>query len=50
MTSHTRGFGVLVFKTCKTLWHRDVNASKNMMSIAPSIWNQDGHPTAFQRI
>ncbi|KAG2206077.1 hypothetical protein INT46_010081, partial [Mucor plumbeus] len=29
---------------------RDVNASKNMMSIASSIWNRDGRPTAFKRI
>jgi len=48
--SHTRGYGVLVCKTCKTLWQRDVNASKNMMSIAPSIWNRDGRPTAFKRV
>ncbi|KAG2197190.1 hypothetical protein INT46_003352 [Mucor plumbeus] len=48
--SHTRGFGVLDCKTCKTLWQRDVNASKNMMSIAPSIWNRDGRPTAFKRV
>ena len=51
--SHTRGFGVLVCKTCKTcktLWQRDVNASKNMMSIASSIWNRDGRPTAFKRV
>ena len=47
--SHARGFGV-VCKTCKTLWQRDVNACKNMMSIASSIWNQDGRPTAFKRI
>ena len=37
--SHTRGFGVLAYKTCKTLWQRNVNASKNIMSIASSIWN-----------
>ncbi|KAG2202979.1 hypothetical protein INT46_009096 [Mucor plumbeus] len=28
----------------------DVNASKNMMPIASSIWNQDGRPTAFKRV
>jgi transposase len=44
------GYNYLVCKTCKTLWQRDVNASKNMMSIASSIWNQDGGPTAFKRI
>ncbi|KAG2193015.1 hypothetical protein INT46_009817, partial [Mucor plumbeus] len=48
--SHTRSYGVLVCKTCKTLWQRDVNASKNMMSIASSIWNRDGRPTAFKRV
>jgi hypothetical protein len=48
--SHTRGFNVLVCKTCKILWQRDVNASKNMISIASSIWNRDGRPTAFKRI
>ncbi|KAG2198248.1 hypothetical protein INT46_009027, partial [Mucor plumbeus] len=48
--SRTRGFGVLVCKTCKTLWQRDVNTSKNMMSIASSIWNRDGRPTAFKRV
>jgi transposase len=34
--SHTRGFDVLVCKICKTLWQRDVNTSKNIMSIASS--------------
>ncbi|KAG2202266.1 hypothetical protein INT46_009992, partial [Mucor plumbeus] len=48
--SHTGGFGVLVCKTCKTLWQRDVNTFKNIMSIASSIWNQDGSPTAFKRV
>jgi transposase len=48
--SHTGGFGVLVCKTYKTLWQRDVNAFKNMMSIASSIWNQDGSPTASKRV
>ena len=47
---HTCCFGVLVCKTCKKLWQRGVNASKNMMSIVSSIWSQDGRPTAFKKI
>ena len=43
-------YNYLVCKTCKTLWQRDVNASKNMMPIASSIRNQDGRPTAFKRV
>jgi hypothetical protein len=47
---YTHDFGILVCKTCKTLWQRGVNASKNMMSIAFSICNQDGRPITFSRI
>lgn len=44
-----RGYGVLECKTCFTLWNRDVNASKNMMSISLSVWNGDGRPSVFTR-
>ena len=36
--SHTRGQGVLECKTCSTLWQRDVNAAKNMLSIGVDVW------------
>lgn len=46
---HTRGNSVLVCKTHNTLWQRDVNATKNMMSISLSTWRGNGRPTVFQR-
>lgn len=47
--SHTHGYSVLVCKTCNTLWQRDVNAAKNMMTIAVSTWSGNGRPCVFQR-
>ncbi|KAG1441212.1 hypothetical protein G6F56_011583 [Rhizopus delemar] len=35
--SHTRGQGVLECKTCSTLWQRDVNTTKKMLSIGVDI-------------
>ncbi|GAA5812996.1 hypothetical protein MFLAVUS_006462 [Mucor flavus] len=40
---------VLVCTTCNIFWNRDVMASKNMMSIATSIWSGNGHPNVFKR-
>ncbi|RCI03740.1 hypothetical protein CU098_001372, partial [Rhizopus stolonifer] len=40
---------VLVCKNCNIFWNRDVMASKNMFTIAQSIWNGQGRPTMFNR-
>ncbi|PHZ16191.1 uncharacterized protein RHIMIDRAFT_233792 [Rhizopus microsporus ATCC 52813] len=45
----TRGNSILVCKTCNTLWQRDMNAAKNMMTISLSTWRGDGRPIVFQR-
>ncbi|GAA5817579.1 hypothetical protein MFLAVUS_011127 [Mucor flavus] len=42
--AHVKGHSVLVCKTCNTLWQRDVNAAKNMMTISLSIWKGMGRP------
>ena len=47
--SHTRGQGVLECKTCSTLWQRDVNAAKNMLSIGVDVWMGKGRPEEFKR-
>lgn len=47
--SSIRGCSVLVCKTCRTLWQRDVNASLNMMKIAQSTWRGEGRPPPFKR-
>ncbi|KAI9275005.1 hypothetical protein EDC94DRAFT_591774, partial [Helicostylum pulchrum] len=39
---NVKGQSVLVCKNCNTLWQRDVNASKNILSISLSIWKGDG--------
>jgi transposase-like protein len=44
-----RGSSILVCKTCKILWQRDINASKNMMSISLAIWKGKGRPSAFSK-
>ncbi|GAA5812652.1 hypothetical protein MFLAVUS_006109 [Mucor flavus] len=40
---------ILVCTTCNIFWNRDVMASKNMMSIATSIWSGNGRPNVFKR-
>ncbi|EPB83721.1 hypothetical protein HMPREF1544_09515 [Mucor circinelloides 1006PhL] len=40
---------VLKCKTCNIYWNRDVMASKNMHTIATSIWCGNGHPQVFKR-
>ncbi|GAA5811239.1 hypothetical protein MFLAVUS_004671 [Mucor flavus] len=40
---------VLKCKTRNIFWNRDVMASKNMFSIAQSIWTGNDRPTIFQR-
>ncbi|KAI7901655.1 uncharacterized protein BX663DRAFT_513573 [Cokeromyces recurvatus] len=40
---------VLVCSSCHTLWQRDINASRNMMTISISIWQRRERPTPFQR-
>ncbi|KAI9477838.1 MAG: hypothetical protein EXX96DRAFT_618766 [Benjaminiella poitrasii] len=47
--THIKGHGVLVCKTCNTLWQRDINASNNMMPIALSIWKGNSRPQAYSR-
>lgn len=41
--------GVQECKNCRTLWDRDVNASKNMFYIAKNIWDGHGRPNEFSR-
>ena len=36
-------------KPCHLLWQRDVNATKNMLDIANSIWEGQGRPNPFNR-
>ncbi|KAG1639716.1 hypothetical protein G6F44_007556 [Rhizopus delemar] len=36
-------------KNCNIFWNRDVLASKNMFTIATSIWSGNGCPNVFQR-
>lgn len=36
--------------TCLLLWQRDVNATKNMLDIANSIWEGQDRPNPFNRI
>ncbi|KAG2208537.1 hypothetical protein INT47_010233 [Mucor saturninus] len=40
---------VLKCITCNIYWNRDVMASKNMFTIAHSIWNGNDRPTVFKR-
>ncbi|KAL7326540.1 hypothetical protein PS15p_208868 [Mucor circinelloides] len=40
---------VLKCKTCNIYWNRDVMASKNMLTIATSIWCGNGRPQVFKR-
>ncbi|EPB92469.1 hypothetical protein HMPREF1544_00767 [Mucor circinelloides 1006PhL] len=40
---------VLKCKTCNIYWNRDVMASKNMHTIATSIWCGNGRPQVFKR-
>ncbi|KAG2201203.1 hypothetical protein INT47_013014 [Mucor saturninus] len=47
---HTRKIHqVLKCITCNIYWNRDVMASKNMITIAHSIWNGNDRPTVFKR-
>ncbi|EPB92523.1 hypothetical protein HMPREF1544_00536 [Mucor circinelloides 1006PhL] len=36
-------------KTCNIYWNRDAMASKNMLTIATSIWCGNGRPQVFKR-
>jgi hypothetical protein len=36
-------------KTCGILWQRVINASKNMLDISNTIWNNNGRPAVFRR-
>ena len=47
--SNVKGQSVLVCTTCNTLWQRDVNAAKNMMSISLSVWIDNAIPEIFRR-
>ncbi|KAI7899413.1 uncharacterized protein BX663DRAFT_521655 [Cokeromyces recurvatus] len=40
---------VLTCSSCHTLWQRDINASRNMMTISISIWQGRERSTPFQR-
>ncbi len=42
--------GILEYANpCHLLWQRDVNAAKNMLGIANSIWDGQGRPDPFNR-
>ncbi|KAI9487171.1 MAG: hypothetical protein EXX96DRAFT_535352 [Benjaminiella poitrasii] len=43
------GQSLLDCKSCKIFWQRDVNASKNTMSISISIWKDEGRQAVFCR-
>ncbi|ORE06452.1 hypothetical protein BCV72DRAFT_328887 [Rhizopus microsporus var. microsporus] len=47
--SGVKGCSTLVCSTCKTLWQRDINACKNMLSISLSIWDGRGRPSKYRR-
>ncbi|KAI8640096.1 hypothetical protein BD408DRAFT_420296 [Parasitella parasitica] len=40
---------VLACSSCRTLWQRDINASRNMMTISIGIWQGRERPTPFRR-
>ncbi|KAG2209474.1 hypothetical protein INT47_008317 [Mucor saturninus] len=40
---------ILNCNNCNIFWNRDVLASKNMFTIATSIWSGNGSPSVFQR-
>ncbi|ORE09458.1 hypothetical protein BCV72DRAFT_201617 [Rhizopus microsporus var. microsporus] len=42
--SGLKGYSVQVCNICKTLWQRDINACKNMLSISLSVWDGRGRP------
>ena len=42
-----KGHNVLGCQNCKTLWQRDISASKNMLLILTLIWNDNGCPEVF---
>ncbi|OAD71560.1 hypothetical protein PHYBLDRAFT_147304 [Phycomyces blakesleeanus NRRL 1555(-)] len=46
--NHTRSYSVQVCRICNTLWQRDVNDAKNMITIAFSTWRGTHRQTAFQ--
>src|ERR1700730_2238894 len=48
-SDNVRQHGVLVCKHCKTLWQRDVLASKNLFWIAKSVIAGYGRPFPFLR-
>ncbi|KAI8984068.1 hypothetical protein BDF20DRAFT_363565 [Mycotypha africana] len=43
----SRCYSTKVCKHCHILWQRDINASKNMMTIAASVWAGHGRPSQF---
>ncbi|ORE11873.1 hypothetical protein BCV72DRAFT_331883 [Rhizopus microsporus var. microsporus] len=44
-----KGCSIQVCSICKTLWQRDINACKNMLSISLSIWDGRGRPFQYSR-
>ncbi|KAI8973291.1 hypothetical protein BDF20DRAFT_881561 [Mycotypha africana] len=42
-------YGTKACKTCGIIWQRDVNAAKNMLTIANSVWEHNGRPDIFSR-
>ncbi|KAI7905060.1 uncharacterized protein BX663DRAFT_501549 [Cokeromyces recurvatus] len=48
-TSPVTRLSILACSSCHTLWQRDINASRNMLTISISIWQGRERPTPFQR-
>ncbi|KAI9250855.1 hypothetical protein EDC94DRAFT_682588 [Helicostylum pulchrum] len=46
---NVKGQSVLVGKNRNTLWQRDINASKNMLSISLSLWKGNGRLAPYCR-
>ncbi|KAI8987488.1 hypothetical protein BDF20DRAFT_850549 [Mycotypha africana] len=42
-------YGTKACKTCGMIWQRDVNAAKNMLTIANFVWEHNGRPGIFSR-
>ncbi|GAA5813120.1 hypothetical protein MFLAVUS_006589 [Mucor flavus] len=44
-----KGKSLLIRETCNKIWQRDVNAARNMLAVATSIFKTKDVPTAFKR-
>lgn len=46
---HVKCHSVLACKSCNTLWQRDINASKNILSTSLSVWKGNSRPIPYCR-